>query len=128
MDALDEGRKERGSMDDDPGSLFFLHSHKHKNHSTTTSLTHGPFFLCSSIPFVSRITKLGIFYQYHRILKRRAARANLEAENRLLQRGRKVRKNAKKKKEEKRPQRQDVPAARFSFLHPSFFSITSRVK
>ncbi|KAF9572539.1 hypothetical protein BGW38_008506, partial [Lunasporangiospora selenospora] len=27
--------------------------------------------------------------QYHRILKRRAARANLEAENRLLQRGRK---------------------------------------
>ncbi|KAF8968886.1 hypothetical protein BGZ46_010776, partial [Entomortierella lignicola] len=27
--------------------------------------------------------------QYHRILKRRAARANLEAQNRLLQRGRK---------------------------------------
>ncbi|KAF9957929.1 hypothetical protein BGZ72_001154 [Mortierella alpina] len=27
--------------------------------------------------------------QYHRILKRRAARASLEAENRLLQRGRK---------------------------------------
>ena len=97
LDALDEETK---GMDDDPSSLYLF------THINTKTTQRPPYLLtapllCSSIPFEPRITKLGI-YQYHRILKRRAARANLEAENRLLQRGRKVRKKECKEKEKKK--------------------------
>lgn len=115
---LDEGgNKERRTL-----LPFFIHStHTTKPpppHSTTNILTHGPLFF---FIFNPSHRKNSVFYQYHRILKRRAARANLEAESRLLQRGRKVRGNAQKRKGRRKSRNDNAPTLHVFVLFFSFF-------